>query len=1107
MSFSQFEVQKPNAADKQFDARVLISIGAILALALVFWFGSRYPALNEKALMGGDAPLSGLAFDILFDIFPDSSLWWQFIANTFNWVYTNIKGMTFGVLFGAAIITFLSLIKKRAFESSFANAALGTAIGAPLGVCVNCAAPIAFGLHMGRMRLETTLSALIASPTLNVIVVTMSFSLLPIHVALTKLVLAIVMVLFVVPMLCKYVLVSETQSTRNGTAALANISEARGLTAWIGRSLAPMDAGAPPATLFAALLWFVRTYSRNLFFISIITVPMMFVAGMLGAIVAMSFDSAALYDSLPRAGIVPILLAMCLVALIASIAPAPIALDVILTVVLMGVGMASHFATVVLIALGSYSVYAFFILWRAVSPRTAMVVWISTILLAVTGGVIAKETSDFETHYYVGRMEAFLDNKVGFDLPRIAPLAKATTLDAMATDISTQRLVPKSLEAEISTSEASLIAIQSLPQSAKSLDALADQGTVFSRIPGPELGFEDVAISTPIHEFAPGMMLGGIAAGDIHNDGWIDIAVRRPTGAHGLSLYTNISGSFKRQHIDLGPLAEMDVVNVAFADLDNDGWLDLVVTTFWDGMFILTNQQGQFSQQKMRHIASEPLTMARTIAFSDMNNDGLLDIIVGDYVSGQGFAGWTKEQPLASKNHILWNEGRDGFRKQDIAGAAGQTLTMLVSDLNRDGRPDLYKGDDVAGTDQVVFFNSDGTSKVDRDLQPFDYALDTTMSMDEGDWNNDLIPDYYAGQISDRGSSAQREAMRGDGRVLLICQQFARDLGWRSQQTKECAAEILSVDSIRGLKSTLQFNTCQSHVMSERDRTVCGVAKMLMYLKAQAFHHKEFSVSQAHTRCHQELERWPFAKNYCDTFMLETVAKPSKEDQEALFMPVLKTGNILMTGSQSGTFEDDASEQGVSFPGWTWNSRFADLDQDGWQDLLVMAGIWLSPSRSTTNVFYKNEQGRFSKQTDAYGFHDVVPSFSFVSLDYDRDGDIDVIRPPDGRIAIVHRNEQPAGPALWVNLRDEIGNRMGIGARVTICVNGTTEVSAGDCQTRPINASGGFMSFDPIAAHFGLGTAKSVDLIEVVWRDGEVTRILPKDLAGGEVVVTRKSVN
>ncbi len=1054
--------------------------------------------------MGGDAPLSGLAFDILFDIFPDSPMWWQFIANSLNWVYTNIKGMTFGVLFGAAVVTLLSLIRKRSFEGSFANAALGTAIGAPLGVCVNCAAPIAFGLHMGRMRLETTLSALISSPTLNFIVITMSFSLLPLHIAATKLGLALFMVLIVVPLLCKFVLIKETEATKTGFAAMAKATEARGLSAWFARSLAPTDVDVPPRNLALALGWFMRTYARNLFFIGVITVPMMFLAAMLGAIVAMGFDSATLFEALPRAGALPILASMLALAIVASFVPAPIAFDVVLTIVLLGLGITSQYATVIIIGLGSYSIYAFFILWRAVSPRAALVVWVAILFLAVLGGVIAKKTGDFEQNYYVERMDGFLEGRPGFDLPRIDPLPLGASLAELQSQITAQTLTPQNIAASITSENDARIGFTRLPMPDK-IQVNDAAGSVFTRIPGAELGFEDVGINTPIHEFALGMSLGGIAAGDVHNDGWPDIALRRPTGARGLSLYANIGGTFKRQHIDLGALAELEVSSTAFADLDNDGWLDLVVTTYWDGLYILYNQEGQFSAQSMRHIENRELTTAHAMAFGDMNGDGHLDILLGNYASAQGTVSWLRRRPKATTNQILWNDGTGGFDAQEIAGAAGQTLTTLITDIDRDGQPDLLKGDDVAGTDQVVFFSQDGSTRADRDLQPFPYLMNTTMSFDEGDWNNDLIPDYYGGQISERGGSAEREAMRGDGRILRICQQFAQDLGWSDERTRACAADTLSTDSIRGMSSGHKSTRCTSQAMSERDRTVCGVAQVLRSLKKQSLVDNTLSGEDARAACHAALERWPFTRNFCETFKMTTQSILNKEEREALFIPALQSGNVLMTGEQGAPFKDQAAAQQVNFPGWTWNSRFIDLDQDGWQDLLVMTGIWLAPSRSTTNKFYKNEAGQFVDKTEDFGFFDLAPSFSFVSVDFDRDGDVDVIRPPDGLAAIVHRNDRPSGSALWVHLRDEIGNSMGVGARVTICTDGTTHVSAsaGKCQMRAVNASGGFMSFDPIAAHFGLGDARSVDVIEVVWRDGETTRILPENLASGEVTVTR----
>lgn len=91
-----------------------------------------------------------------------------------------------------------------------------------------------------------------------------------------------------------------------------------------------------------------------------------------------------------------------------------------------------------------------------------------------------------------------------------------------------------------------------------------------------------------------------------------------------------------------------------------------------------------------------------------------------------------------------------------------------------------------------------------------------------------------------------------------------------------------------------------------------------------------------------------------------------------------------------------------------------------------------------------------------------------------------------------------------MHLRDNNGNSMGIGATVTICTGGAVNVKRGSCQMRDIKASGGFQSFDPIAAHFGLGQ-RSVSLIQVRWPDGEVSNIVPEQaISEGEITVSRQ---
>ena len=101
------------------------------------------------------------------------------LYTTVNWGETNRKGMTFGVIFGAALMVLITLFQKKSSKSAFANSLLGITIGAPLGVCVNCATPVAQGLHAGGARVETVMSAMVSSPTLNIIVLTMLFSLFP----------------------------------------------------------------------------------------------------------------------------------------------------------------------------------------------------------------------------------------------------------------------------------------------------------------------------------------------------------------------------------------------------------------------------------------------------------------------------------------------------------------------------------------------------------------------------------------------------------------------------------------------------------------------------------------------------------------------------------------------------------------------------------------------------------------------------------------------------------------------------------------------------------------------------------------------------------------
>lgn len=165
---------------KRYRRRAAYACVLLVIIAALFWTTSRYPDLDDKALMGGAIKLEDpLSFEAAIPITDDLPTVERIGFTTLNWISTNRKGMTFGVLLGAVFLTLLGYINKRSFKGLFSNTLLGASVGMPLGVCVNCAAPIAKGMFAGGARAETTLAAMIASPTLNIVVLTMLFGLFP----------------------------------------------------------------------------------------------------------------------------------------------------------------------------------------------------------------------------------------------------------------------------------------------------------------------------------------------------------------------------------------------------------------------------------------------------------------------------------------------------------------------------------------------------------------------------------------------------------------------------------------------------------------------------------------------------------------------------------------------------------------------------------------------------------------------------------------------------------------------------------------------------------------------------------------------------------------
>ena len=349
--------------------RLAMAALVMAALATVFWTTSRYPSLDEKAMMGGAIQLEDpLGFEALIALDPAAPVVERVAVSTVNWINTNKKGMMFGWLFGAAFLTLLGYFRRRNFKGRFANSFYGMVIGAPLGVCVNCAAPIARGLFQGGSRAETTLSAMIASPTLNVVVLTMAFSLLPFYIAVTKLVLSLAVILLAVPLICR-VLPQERllHSVKSAPAPQAP------------------DLPEPELeTLTASLVGFVTDFGRNFWFILRMTAPLMLLAGFLGAIAATLLPVDLINGR--EFGLVSALAA----GVVGTFLPVPIGFDVVVSGALLNGGVGHGFIMTLVFTLGSFSVYSFMIVATSVGWRgracllRPFVSWVSGVVWPLT---------------------------------------------------------------------------------------------------------------------------------------------------------------------------------------------------------------------------------------------------------------------------------------------------------------------------------------------------------------------------------------------------------------------------------------------------------------------------------------------------------------------------------------------------------------------------------------------------------------------------------------------------------------------------------------------------------------------------------------------------
>lgn len=258
-------------------------------------------------------------------------------------------------------------------------------------------------------------------------------------------------------------------------------------------------------------------------------------------------------------------------------------------------------------------------------------------------------------------------------------------------------------------------------------------------------------------------MSGGAASGDYDGDGWVDLYVTRLDNPD--ILFRNKGdGTFEDVTVSAGLTLDLPSNGAAWGDVDNDGDLDLYVTTIQHNRFYLyINDNGQFSEEAVVRGAQVPSTSTHngfSVTLGDYNRDGWLDIHTTEW----GFV------RRAGTNHarLLKNEGAAApgtftdvtlAAGVDVENASTQftgynavfSFASRFSDLDDDGWPDLVIVGDF-GSSQLFWNNHDGTF-TDGTTAAGVGTDENGMGSAIGDYDGDGRLDWFVTSIYDENAT------------------------------------------------------------------------------------------------------------------------------------------------------------------------------------------------------------------------------------------------------------------------------------------------------------------------------------------------------------------